>query len=179
MVAVLKSGDYYAISKRMTASPAIIDLQHAITGIHTEGAEMADALKRHLFYGTELDTVNLGEEIGDVIWYVQLAAMALGTDLEAAMKTNMKKLEARYQGKFSEDAAVNRDLDTEREILEDSAEEDAPEGWIEHIGHISPVSDDVLVDILTRSGDIRTGLAGKWDWSIDGHLGDIVQWRYF
>lgn len=118
MVAVLKSGDYDAISKRMTASPAMIDLQHAITGIHTEGAEMADALKRHLFYGTELDKVNLGEEIGDVLWYVQLAAMALGTDLEAAMKVNMKKLEARYNGAFSEDAAVNRDTDVEREILE-------------------------------------------------------------
>jgi len=57
------------------------DIQHAAYGIVTEVGELFDAYKRHLFYGTELDLVNLMEEIGDVYWYVAIMARALELDL--------------------------------------------------------------------------------------------------
>jgi hypothetical protein len=39
-------------------------------------------------------------------------------DLHKLCEINIEKLKARYPEKFSTDKAVNRDLDTEREILE-------------------------------------------------------------
>lgn len=42
----------------------------------------------------------------------------LGIDFYVALDLNIKKLQARYPEKFSEEAALNRDLTTERKILE-------------------------------------------------------------
>jgi len=94
------------------------DLLHASMGLVTEAGEFQDMLKKHLYYGRELDEVNLKEEIGDVLWYCAIALNALGTDFETVMQTNIDKLRARFPEKFTEDNANSRDLDKEREILE-------------------------------------------------------------
>ena len=97
---------------------------HALMGMQTETAELTDAVKRHIFYGTELDKVNLVEEIGDIFWYIAILLDELKVDVgdkasfEHAMKVNIEKLRARYPNKFTEHDAVNRDLKTERDILE-------------------------------------------------------------
>lgn len=94
------------------------DLLHASMGLVTEAGEFQDMLKKHLYYGRELDTVNLREEIGDLLWYCAIALNALDTDFQAVMQTNIDKLKARYPEKFTEEKAENRDLDKERKILE-------------------------------------------------------------
>jgi len=94
------------------------DLLHASMGLVTEAGEFQDMLKKHLYYGRELDEINLKEEIGDVLWYCAIALNALGTDFETVMQTNIDKLRARFPEKFTEDNANSRDLDKEREILE-------------------------------------------------------------
>ena len=94
-------------------------LVHAAFGMQTETAEFTDALKKALFYGKPLDTINLKEELGDLLWYVAIAMDELGTDFETEMDRVIAKLEARYPEKFTADKALNRDLDTERAILED------------------------------------------------------------
>jgi NTP pyrophosphatase (non-canonical NTP hydrolase) len=94
------------------------DLLHASMGLVTESGEFQDALKKHIFYGRELDTTNLKEEIGDLLWYCAIALEALGTDFEAVMQTNIDKLKARYPEKFTEEKAENRNLVRERKILE-------------------------------------------------------------
>jgi len=94
------------------------DLIHASMGLVTEAGEFQDMLKKHLYYGRELDEVNLKEEIGDVLWYCAIALNALGTDFETVMQTNIDKLKARFPEKFTEEDANTRNLDKEREILE-------------------------------------------------------------
>ena len=110
---------YLEASKR---AARLIRLQHAVTGLHTEAGELSDALKKHIYYNKEVDAVNIKEEIGDVFWYAWLALDELsklyGFDPEDVLETNLIKLRARYPEKFTEDAAVNRDLAAEREILE-------------------------------------------------------------
>jgi len=96
----------------------IQDLIHASMGLVTEAGEFQDMLKKHLYYGRELDEVNLKEEIGDTLWYCAIALNALGTDFETVMQTNINKLKARFPDKFTEDNANSRNLDKEREILE-------------------------------------------------------------
>ncbi len=93
-------------------------LLHAAMGLTTEAGEFMDALKKHLFYSKELDTVNLLEELGDVLWYVAIAADALGTDFTTIQQTNINKLRARFPDKYSHESANTRDLDAEREALE-------------------------------------------------------------
>lgn len=112
-----ESRDFDAISKRMSEVQNQ-RLLHAGIGLATEAGEFLDALKKHVFYGKELDTVNLSEEMGDIFWYCAIIADQLGINFDDVMQTNIDKLKARYGDKFTEDAAVNRDLKTERQILE-------------------------------------------------------------
>lgn len=93
-------------------------LVHAAFGMQTETAEFTDALKKSLFYGKPLDTVNLKEELGDLLWYVALAMDELGTDFETEMTRVIIKLKTRYPDKFTADKALNRDLEVERQVLE-------------------------------------------------------------
>ena len=95
-----------------------IRLLHAAMGVSTEAGELLDALKKHIFYGKELDKTNLFEEVGDLFWYAAILADELGFDFEQAMEKNIEKLKARYGEKFSEVKAKDRDLSKERSILE-------------------------------------------------------------
>lgn len=112
-----ESNDYAAIAYRLT-DHTNIRLLHAFMGIGTEAGEINDALKKTLLYGKSLDHANAVEELGDLMWYIALACDALNVPLEEVMEKNIAKLKARYGDKFTAEAALNRDLDTERKILE-------------------------------------------------------------
>ena len=47
-----------------------IRLFHGVLGLATESGEIADNVKKHLFYGKDADEPNLIEELGDILWYV-------------------------------------------------------------------------------------------------------------
>lgn len=112
-----ESRDFDAIGARLSEVQNQ-RLLHAGIGLATEAGEFLDALKKHVFYGKELDTVNLAEEMGDIFWYCALIADELNVDFADVMSRNIEKLKARYGDKFTEDRAVNRNLDVERTILE-------------------------------------------------------------
>ena len=91
---------------------------HMIFGMVTEVAELADAYKKHWAYGKELDMVNVKEELGDLLFYISNFAKFNNINLGEIMYTNVEKLKARYPEKFTNENATNRDLETERQILE-------------------------------------------------------------
>jgi NTP pyrophosphatase (non-canonical NTP hydrolase) len=91
---------------------------HAALGLVTESAEIADTIKKFEFYGRPLDTLNLKEEVGDILWYLALMCDALGTTLTAEMERVILKLKTRYPDKFTEQHATVRNLDAERATLE-------------------------------------------------------------
>ena len=95
-----------------------IRLLHAAMGMQTEAAEFSDQLKKHIFYGKELDITNLKEEIGDLFWYAAIACSSLGISFEAIFVKNIEKLKARYPEGFSKEKANNRDIEKERMKLE-------------------------------------------------------------
>lgn len=85
-------------------------LVHAALGMAGEVGELHDHLKKCLAYGKDLDADHLLEEMGDVLWYMTVAASALGSSLEGAMRRNRAKLEERFPSGFSpEDAVARRD----------------------------------------------------------------------
>jgi len=91
---------------------------HAILGIGTESGELVDALLKYKYEGQELDVVNVKEEVGDLMWYVAIILREFDLDLHDILQNNIDKLKARYGDKFSEEKANTRDLDTERDILD-------------------------------------------------------------
>src|SRR5690606_9763332 len=99
-------------------SKMIWRIQHGAIGIATEAGELLDALKKHLYYQRDLDIVNVREELGDVLWYVALVCNAIGVDMGQVMEANIDKLRQRYPEKFTSEAAMNRDLESERKALE-------------------------------------------------------------
>ena len=95
-----------------------LDLLHCVIGASTEVGELMDAFKKHVYYKKELDIVNVGEEIADIQWYLFNLCRLLNLDMEKLLESNIEKLKARYGDKFSSEKAVNRNLETERKILE-------------------------------------------------------------
>lgn len=91
---------------------------HACLGLMSETGEIADALKKHIIYGKELDLINMMEESGDVSWYQALLLTAVKKTMEESMEKNIAKLKLRFGDKFTTDAATKRDLAAERRILE-------------------------------------------------------------
>ena len=94
------------------------EILHGVLGVVTEAGEIADVLKKHLIYGKTLDKVNLKEELGDVAWYVALLIRRLETSFEKIFDVNIEKLYVRYPEKFTEEAALIRNVVKERELLE-------------------------------------------------------------
>jgi len=111
-----ESTDMQPIKARLQNNKCI-RLLHAGMGLCTEAAEFVDALKKWIFYGKELDNINLKEEIGDTAWYVALAVDVLNTTFDEVLSCNIAKLKKRYPEKFTSDAAINRDVTQEMTVF--------------------------------------------------------------
>jgi NTP pyrophosphatase (non-canonical NTP hydrolase) len=96
----------------------LLDNLHMTSGMTTELGELVDVFKKYMVYGKEIDWINVREEIGDMMWYIASFCKINDLDLEEIIENNVKKLESRYPGKFSQEKALNRNLEKEREILE-------------------------------------------------------------
>ncbi len=81
-------------------------------GLAGEAGEFADMVKKIVFHGKAVDVDALKLELGDVLWYLTLAADALGADLPEIMALNNEKLRKRYPDGFTE-AAANAPRDTD------------------------------------------------------------------
>ena len=114
---VVEHSDYVPVAERLQ-NTGTVRLLHSMIGLCTESGEIQDMMKKHIFYGKDIDRVNFKEELGDLMWYIAIACNELDIPLEDVMKTNVDKLRARYGDKFTEEAALNRNLSKEREILE-------------------------------------------------------------
>jgi NTP pyrophosphatase (non-canonical NTP hydrolase) len=70
-------------------------------GINAEGGEFLEIIKKMIFQGKPWDKDNkehLIIELGDVMWYVAQACMALEISFDEVIERNEKKLEKRYPG---------------------------------------------------------------------------------
>lgn len=95
------------------------DIVHAIIGHVTESIEMLKALYGSLESGEALDLVNLDEEFGDANWYQAVYLKKRNRSFESIAYQNIQKLKARFPEKFSNVAALHRNLNVERQILEE------------------------------------------------------------
>lgn len=110
--------DLFSTSENHTSLKIDPRLFHALIGIATESSELIEAVIKALEYNTDIDHVNVREELGDLNWYQAIAIDSTDTDWNSILDTNIAKLKKRYPDKFSSHAAINRDTDAERELLE-------------------------------------------------------------
>jgi NTP pyrophosphatase (non-canonical NTP hydrolase) len=110
VAAILKSGD--TIKNELTPEQA--NLWHLATGVSGEAGELLDAIKKHVVYQKPLDTANVLEELGDLVFYIQGLMLAIGVDADTVINSNRAKLNRRYHtGTYSNQQAVSRaDKDT-------------------------------------------------------------------
>ena len=76
-------------------------LATAAVGISAEGGEFMEIVKKMVFQGKPWNADNrehLIIELGDVLWYVAQACMALEVSFDDVVATNVEKLKKRYPG---------------------------------------------------------------------------------
>ena len=76
-------------------------LTTAAVGISAEGGEFMEIVKKMVFQGKPWDEHNrehLIIELGDVMWYVAQACMALEVSFDDVVAGNVEKLKKRYPG---------------------------------------------------------------------------------
>jgi len=76
-------------------------LTTAAVGISAEGGEFMEIVKKMVFQGKPWNDDNrehLIIELGDVMWYVMQACMALDVSIEDVVAGNVEKLKKRYPG---------------------------------------------------------------------------------
>ena len=73
----------------------------AALGMGAESGEFTEVVKKIVFQGKPVNEDNIfhmKRELGDIMWYVAQACMALDTDFDEIIEMNVEKLKARYPG---------------------------------------------------------------------------------
>lgn len=99
---------YAPVRARIEAAPTGMRLIHGAMGIAGESGELVDAIKKHVFYGKPLDTENVKEELGDILWYMSILLDEVGSSFEDIMTRNDNKLGTRYPKGYTNEAAIAR-----------------------------------------------------------------------
>ena len=99
------SRDFVAFSDRIVEldrkGANIERLLTAGVGINAEGGEFLEIVKKMIFQGKPWNEDNkdhLITELGDMMWYVMQACIALETPIDQVIARNVEKLEKRYPG---------------------------------------------------------------------------------
>ena len=99
------STDFVALSDRLVEldrkGANIERLLTAGVGINAEGGEFLEIVKKMVLQGKAWNADNrehLIIELGDIMWYVAQACLALEIPFDEVLARNVKKLEKRYPG---------------------------------------------------------------------------------
>lgn len=84
--------------------------------------EFVDAIKKNIFYGKALEKKEVLSTLQDIFncvyWIIDTFD---GFDLDSILSDNIKKLKSRYGELFSEERALNRDVENELNHMKDKA----------------------------------------------------------
>ena len=105
-VTSLPSTDLAALLSRITELDIEQDadvprLLTAALGLTAESGEFTEVVKKIILQGkpyNEENIFHMKRELGDIMWYVAQACMALDTDFDEIIEMNVDKLKKRYPG---------------------------------------------------------------------------------
>ena len=99
-----ESKSYADFDRRLFDLQKDVQVERLLTaalGICAEGGEFTEVVKKIVFQGKPVNKDNIfhmKRELGDIMWYVAQACMALNTDFDEIIEMNVDKLKARYPG---------------------------------------------------------------------------------
>lgn len=96
----------------------LVGESYDISSIRKGTQSLLDLWKKKFFYNTDKYDLEIADLFANLKHECLKFAKTNDWNLFEIMDTNIEKLEARYPEKFTTDKADNRDLNTEREILE-------------------------------------------------------------
>lgn len=78
-------------------------------GIAGESGEYCELIKKHVFHNKPMNSEDAKKELGDILYYVAMAAANLGIDLQEVAIANLEKLRARYPTGFTEGGGLRQE----------------------------------------------------------------------
>lgn len=93
--------------EHQTLTPEAAEIIHATLGLVGEAGEVADNLKKALFYGSahiSVDSFKL--ELGDALYYLTKLSELVKSTLAEVMDLNQEKLQKRYPDQFTGDGGI-------------------------------------------------------------------------
>ena len=109
-----KSSESFSVRLRELYSEGlpVERLLTAAVGMSAESGEFTEIVKKMIVQGKPVNEENvfhLKRELGDIMWYVAQACMALDTDFNEIIEMNVDKLKSRYPGgEFDVHCSENR-----------------------------------------------------------------------
>lgn len=109
--------DYHVLASRLSELEAsganVTQMMTAAFGLSAEAGEFTEVVKKIVFQGkpyTEENIFHMKRELGDIMWYLAQACMALDISIDEVIQMNFDKLSSRYpEGSFSIDRSENRE----------------------------------------------------------------------
>ena len=84
-------------------------LLNGALGLCGESGDVADLVKKATFQVHALDRQKIAEKLGDVAWYLAVAANAIGYELDDVFRENIDKLSKRYPDGFDSERSIHCD----------------------------------------------------------------------
>ena len=103
--------DDYQTAAARTLNPALSRdqaLLDAAMGLAEESGEVLGLVRKHAFFGHDLDRERLTKELGDALWCLAAVAATLDLSLGDVAEQNLEKLRRRYPDGFGADASRER-----------------------------------------------------------------------
>ena len=91
----------YRLQELNGERPDIHRLLTAAVGLSAESGEFTEIVKKIIFQGKPYNDDNIyhmKRELGDIMWYLAQACMALNTNFNEILEMNIDKLKSRYPG---------------------------------------------------------------------------------
>ncbi len=95
-----------------------IHLNEHIDDLTVDIGAMIDVLKKNLMYGKTLNVDEIKNKLFSIACSIEASLNVYNMTSSESQERNIEKLRARYGEKFTEAAALERNLEKEREILE-------------------------------------------------------------
>lgn len=83
-------------------------LLNGALGLGGESGEVEDIVKKSIFQGHQIDREHVAKELGDVAWYLAVAAAGIDYDLDTIFQMNVDKLWDRYPNGFDTEHSLHR-----------------------------------------------------------------------
>lgn len=105
--ALMPAGTQSFRMQRSGFNPQVV---HAVLGLATESSELVEDLIKLMSGTAATDDLrsNMSRESGDIDWYQELFASAIGVPVEQSREENIARLAKRFPDKFSEAHAIAR-----------------------------------------------------------------------